>query len=139
MWRLYVGYDDTGDAALVELRNDRFYAWLESQGFKRVGKDDDEFEVPETNKSRVEAKMHALCAQHNAPFAISWAKAEERSLYFVKLTATADVSAYVSVPADSEQEAQAKALEIAEGGNVTWAYQGVHDDITLDSCEKEKT
>lgn len=139
MWRLYIGYDDTGDASLVELRNDVFYAWLESQGFKRVGEDSDEYEIPEADRTRVEAKMYALCAQHNAPFMVSWAKTVPMpGLYFVKLTATADVSAFVSVRAGNEQEAKAKALEVAEGGNVTWTYQGVHDNITLDRCEKEK-
>ena len=54
--------------------------------------------------------------------------------YSVGLTCRATMGAFVSVEAESEDQAKAKAVQIAKDGDVHWSYDGA-DDATIEAFE----
>jgi hypothetical protein len=57
------------------------------------------------------------------------------SKYEVQLVALANMSARVTIEAESEKEAELKALEEAKSGNVLWNYDGISSDDTIEVGE----
>jgi hypothetical protein len=53
--------------------------------------------------------------------------------YRVVMTGTAMVSTGVSIEADSKEEAENKALEMADRGDVVWEYQGLVEDNRIEA------
>ena len=59
--------------------------------------------------------------------------------FSVELSALADMVGHVEVEADSEEQAEAKAIEIAKGGDVLWKYNGIHEENEGDDYQVEST
>lgn len=59
--------------------------------------------------------------------------------FSVELSALADMVGHVEVEADSEEQAEAKAIEIAKSGDVLWKYNGIHEEDEGDDYQVEST
>ena len=74
MKRLYVGYENSEDAASVEIRNDRLFPWLEARGYACVGKDEDEWRVPDEDVANVEHEVTQINAEYGTDRECFWAE-----------------------------------------------------------------
>lgn len=52
--------------------------------------------------------------------------------FYIRLTATANVSALVTVEADSIASAEIMALKYAKDGGASWRYNGLTDDASIE-------
>ena len=52
--------------------------------------------------------------------------------YQITLVALANVSTRVDVEAENEKEAEARAIQYAKDGNVSWNYDGISSDESIE-------
>ena len=55
-----------------EVRNDELFPWLEAQGYRSQGREDDEWDIPTEDVVRVEDKIRELNETHNVVMRYRW-------------------------------------------------------------------